>query len=62
MHKASILKFGGALALSAALGTIVVSASPSDKFTIAVIPDTQNYCDVAAASSPQPASTQIFQR
>ena len=62
MHKVSILQFGGALALSALLGTSVARAGASDRFTVAVIPDTQNYCDVAAASSPQPASAQIFQR
>ena len=33
------------------------------KFTIAVIPDTLNYCDNAdATSNPQPASIQIYQR
>ena len=46
-----------ALALAAGLASPAVRA---EQFTIAVIPDTQNYCDTQA--SPQPAGMQVYQR
>jgi hypothetical protein len=40
-------------------GNIIITPDDGSQFTIAVIPDTQNYCDV---TQPQPASIQVFQR
>ena len=51
-------KLGGAVALLTLLGAASASADANNQFTIAVIPDTQNYCDIA---SPQPASSHIYQ-
>jgi hypothetical protein len=70
MKKISLLKSGGALALTSLLGAVAASAAT---FTIGVIPDTQNYCDQIASENvnfgngsvsvnPQPASFGIFQR
>ena len=48
---------GSALALLTLLGAIPAPADTNNQFTIAIIPDTQNYCDTAdPTANPQPAA------
>ena len=59
----AFLRIGSALALITLFGVASASADANNQFTIAVIPDTQNYCDTAnPTANPQPASTYIFLR
>ena len=60
MKSVHSLKPISALALATLLGAATASA---EKFTVAVIPDTQNYCDTAnPTANPQPGSVEIYQR
>ena len=59
MKRNTLSRIGSALALVTLFGAASASADTNNQFTIAVIPDTQNYCDTA---KPQPASSLIYQR